>query len=232
MNTNLILYHGSPQIIEKPEFGKGKTYNDYGLGFYCTESLGLAKEWACTWQTSGYANKYQLSTDDLKVFSLSLGDSHILNWLALLMKHRTFRLSSDLAIEAKEYLIQEFSPHIQCYDVICGYRADDSYFSFATAFLSGTLSLEQLGSAMTLGELGEQVVLKSKKAFEQIQFESFEQAEKSIYFPKREQRDTQARTALKTESKQSRASDGIYILDILREEWKNDDSRLRRNLSK
>ena len=39
------LYHGSCDIIEKPVFGKGKRYNDYGLGFYCTDSLEMAKEW-------------------------------------------------------------------------------------------------------------------------------------------------------------------------------------------
>ena len=40
----IILYHGSPKIIENPIFGEGKTYNDYGQGFYCTEYLELAKE--------------------------------------------------------------------------------------------------------------------------------------------------------------------------------------------
>lgn len=45
--SKLIIYHGSPEIIEKPVFGKGKPYNDYGMGFYCTEHLELAKEWAC-----------------------------------------------------------------------------------------------------------------------------------------------------------------------------------------
>lgn len=39
------IYHGSNKIIEKPLFGFGKTYNDYGLGFYCTEVLDMAKEW-------------------------------------------------------------------------------------------------------------------------------------------------------------------------------------------
>ena len=39
------LYHGSKDIIEHPRYGAGKPYNDYGRGFYCTESLDLAKEW-------------------------------------------------------------------------------------------------------------------------------------------------------------------------------------------
>ena len=51
--SKLVLYHGSPGIIEKPVFGKGKAYNDYGRGFYCTEHIELAKEWACTEGTDG-----------------------------------------------------------------------------------------------------------------------------------------------------------------------------------
>ena len=43
----MILYHGSDSIVKSPEYGKGKFYNDYGRGFYCTENKELAKEWAC-----------------------------------------------------------------------------------------------------------------------------------------------------------------------------------------
>ena len=39
-----IIYHGSDHIIEKPKFGYGKTYNDYGVGFYCTENPNMAKD--------------------------------------------------------------------------------------------------------------------------------------------------------------------------------------------
>ena len=42
--SKLTVYHGSPVIIEKPQFGVGNPNNDYGLGFYCTETLALAKE--------------------------------------------------------------------------------------------------------------------------------------------------------------------------------------------
>lgn len=41
-----ILYHGSEFLIEKPEFGKVARHNDYGRGFYCTENIELAREWA------------------------------------------------------------------------------------------------------------------------------------------------------------------------------------------
>lgn len=38
------LWHGSRKIVEVPQFGLGKAHNDYGLGFYCTESIDLARE--------------------------------------------------------------------------------------------------------------------------------------------------------------------------------------------
>ena len=41
------LYHGSENIIDVPTYGKGARHNDYGKGFYCTEDIELAKEWAC-----------------------------------------------------------------------------------------------------------------------------------------------------------------------------------------
>ena len=58
--SKLILYHGSPEIIQSPVYGKGKINNDYGRGFYCTEHLELAKEWACTEGTDGYVNQYEV----------------------------------------------------------------------------------------------------------------------------------------------------------------------------
>ena len=42
-----------------------------------------------------------------------------------------------------------------------GYRADDSYFSFASDFINGAISYRQLCNAMCLGKLGQQFVLKS-----------------------------------------------------------------------
>lgn len=46
MENKIIIYHGSQEIIDTPTFGKGKLYNDFGLGFYCTLYEHLAKEWS------------------------------------------------------------------------------------------------------------------------------------------------------------------------------------------
>ncbi|HAL18981.1 MAG TPA: hypothetical protein DCO86_05130 [Spirochaetaceae bacterium] len=59
------IYHGSNSIIEKPVFGYGKVRNDYGLGFYCTEELDMAKEWGVSKNAGGYANIYKIEMDGL-----------------------------------------------------------------------------------------------------------------------------------------------------------------------
>lgn len=223
--SKLVLYHGSPDIIEKPAFGKGKAYNDYGRGFYCTEHIELAKEWACTEGTDGYANKYELDTSGLSVLNLSSEDYTILNWLAILMLHRKGRLSAPIAKQGQEYLIQNFLSDFQSYDAIIGYRADDSYFSFARAFVSNTISLKQLGRVMRLGKLGEQFVLKSPKAFEAIRFIDYTVADNAVYYAKRKARDDEARAAYMKELETDDIN-GIFMRDIIREEIKADDPRL------
>ena len=224
--SKLILYHGSSEIIEKPIFGKGKAYNDYGRGFYCTENFELAKEWACTEGIDGYANQYEIETDGLKILNLSSGEYTVLHWLALLMTYRKLRLSTPVMKRGAEWLKEHFLVNIEDYDVIIGYRADDSYFSFARAFVSNEISLGQLSHAMKLGKLGEQFVLKSREAFEAIQFVSYVASDNTIYYARRKARDDAARSAFFAELERD-YMDGIYIRDLIRGEVKADDPRLR-----
>ena len=228
MSNKIVVYHGSSKIIEKPVFGVGNPNNDYGLGFYCTENIELAKEWACSIETDGYANKYELDLSDLSVLSLTNGDFNILNWLFVLLENRKFRVGGDIAKQAKEYIFDNFSVDYKSYDIIKGYRADDSYFSFANAFLNNTISISQLEKAMVLGKLGEQVVALSEKAFNSFSFVESSPAPKEIYLPKKLARDTEAREEFKKEKKRVSILTEKYVLDIIREEWKNDDDRLQR----
>ena len=224
--SKLVLYHGSPEIIEKPIFGKGKTYNDYGRGFYCTENLDLAKEWACTEGIDGYANQYEIETENLKILNLSSGEYTILHWLALLMTYRKLRLSTPVMKRGAEWLREHFLVPVDEYDAVIGYRADDSYFSFARAFVNNEISLGQLNYAMKLGKLGEQFVLKSREAFERIQFISYQASDNTIYYARRKARDDAARAAFFALLENDDLS-GIYMRDIVREEVKPDDPRIR-----
>lgn len=223
----MIIYHGSKDIIEKPEFGKGNAKNDYGLGFYCTENVELAKEWACIDnETNGYANRYEIDLDKYRVLDLREKRYTILNWMAILLKFRTFDVNSPISAQAKQYLIENFYVDVNDYDVIIGYRADDSYFSFAKDFINNTISVEQLSEAMRLGELGIQIVLKSKRAFETLKYMNYELAECDEYYVKRISRDKKARETYLSGYRKNFVTDGTFVMDIIRKGLKNGDTIL------
>lgn len=226
--SEIIIYHGSENIIETPEYGKGKPYNDYGRGFYCTEYIDLAKEWACNEKHGGYANKYLLNTDGLNVLDLNENEYCILHWLSVLLTNRKFTLDTDIGKAAKDYILKNFPVDTSKADIIKGYRANDSYFSYARDFLQNGISVKRLSQVMKLGNLGNQIVLVSPKAFEQIKFVGYEDAPQSIHFPLRKTRDELARTEyLSNRQGNTFNPDDILIVDILRGEIKANDPCLQ-----
>lgn len=228
MDKLISIYHGSKHIVEIPTFGLGRKNNDFGLGFYCTESIDLAKEWAVSSLSDGFANHYTLDTEYLNILNLNSPDYTILNWMAVLLDHRLFSIKTPVARRAKQYLTRHFGVNVNAYDLITGYRADDSYFDYAEAFLNNTITVEQLSRVMQLGKLGEQIVVKSKFAFSKMKYEGFETAEKDMYYVLRKARDDEAnQTYLDILEEES---DGLYIQDIIRGGILNDDPRIPRNL--
>ena len=232
MNTK-ILYHGSKEIIEKPTLRGGKETNDYGYGFYCTESIELANEWACPDNNDGYANKYELDMTGLNALDLTKPEYNILNWMALLLQFRIPKGMTPNDEMAREYILKNFSIDLTKVDVIIGYRADDSYFSFARDFLKNTITVAQLSRAMELGKLGIQVVLHSEKAFEQLKYIESTIADNETYYTKRRARDLMAKEEYREATKLSSVTqDDLFIMDIIRQEVKNDDPRIQRNISR
>ena len=224
--AKIEIYHGSKDIIEKPYYHGGKAENDYGFGFYCTKSLELAKEWSCSNnENNGFANKYSIDLSGLKILDLTDKRYSILNWIAILLKFRTFDLINDISIQAKEYLIKNFYIDVNKYDIVIGYRADDSYFSFARDFVNNTIPVRKLSQAMELGQLGKQIVIVSELAFSKLHFEGFDTADRLEYFTKRKARDEKAREDyLKGTRKSSTLANDVFVVDIMRKGLKDGDS--------
>ena len=130
------------------------------------------------------------------------------------------------AEEAKEYLQKHFFVDISQYDVVTGYRADDSYFSFAQDFVSGLISFQKLSEAMRLGKLGEQIVLKSEKAFQQLKFIGYEVADAEEYYIKKNEREREARKEYRRNKKGNANINDLFMIDIMREGIQNGDARL------
>lgn len=221
------LFHGSPGIIEKPEFGVGNPRNDYGPGFYCTREIELAKEWACPTQNDGFANRYLFDMAGLEVLDLSDKRYNILNWLAILLENRIFDITTPVARDAKDFIISRFIPEYRSKDVIIGYRADDSYFSFAKAFINNAIPLSSLTTAMKLGKLGLQTCVKSEAAFSRLTFQGAIAADGDEFFIRKCTRDRKAREDYLKLLEENNGRDAIYIMDIIRQDWRNDDERLQ-----
>lgn len=228
MNKLITLYHGSDKIIDKPIFGEGRKNNDFGLGFYCTEDESLAKEWAVSNLNDGFANRYILDSEYLNILELNNSKYTILNWIAILVEHRLFSIKTPIARKAKQYLIDNFSINVNAYDVIVGYRADDSYFDYAESFINNAITVEQLSKAMKLGKLGEQIVIKSETAFSRLKFDGYSIANKEKYYSLRLSRNNEANSTYFDILNES--NDGLFIQDIIRGNITNEDPRIPRNI--
>lgn len=228
MSKEKIIYHGSHNIIETPTFGVGSPNNDYGLGFYCTEYIDLAKEWACDQLSGGYANKYSIDMTGLKILNLKAKEYSIIHWVSVLLKNRKVTLNTDIEREGMYYILDNFPVDTESADVIIGYRANDSYFSYARDFLSNAITVKRLTQVMRLGNLGNQIVVKSKLAFSRLKFLGYETAPQEIHYPLRKKRDELARNAYLSDRKGSiLSSDSLLLVDIIRGGIKPNDPRLQ-----
>ena len=163
----IILYHGSPNKVVVPQFGFGEGKHDYGKGFYLTENIELAKEWAVCRpdEMNGWVHKYELETDDLRI--LDFQEHNILFWLAELMKHRDASDSRRYKVLSKKF-IDEYGIDTSEYDVIKGWRANASYFYIAKEFVRDNIDIEILEELLSLGGLGIQYCIKSELAYSKL----------------------------------------------------------------
>ena len=217
------IYHGGERIVRTPSFGTGRPYNDFGLGFYCTESPQYAAEWAVRSGRNGFVSAYTIDSDGLRVINLCGSQYNPLHWLGLLFNYREFDLSSDTAYRARDYINKYFSVDHQACDCTIGYRADNRCFMFAQDFLDAKLSYMSFRSAITGDDSNRQFVLKSNRAFDRIIFTGYEPALREASFPVRQSREIKYMKSVKP------FIDGndFFITDLIEGEIKPYDTRLR-----
>lgn len=200
------LYHGSPKIVRTPAFRTGSSGNDFGIGFYCTDSFDIASEWAAGRTSSGagptdqvtglsadgFVNIYKLNDSGLRILDLGSPQYCILHWLGVLLSYREFDTLTPRAYQARDYLRTAFGVDHQNYDCIVGWRADNVHFAFAQFFLNGMISYEQLRDAVRLSGLGRQIVIKSNRAFDRLLFNGYEIVRRRDLYPVRVAREQRA----------------------------------------
>ena len=72
-----------------------------------------------------------------------------------------------------------------------------------------------------------QVMVRSERAFDRLQFVEAHAAPRSIWLPRREQRDRAARTRYFDHERNARRKGDLFIANIIDEEIGPDDARLR-----
>ncbi len=161
------LYHGSPNKVIVPQYGLGEEKHDYGKGFYLTENVELAKEWAVCRpdEINGWVHQYELDTTDLKI--LDFQQNNALSWLAELMKHRDASDSKRYKVLSQKF-IAKYGIDTDEYDIIKGWRANASYFYIAKEFVRDNIDMEILEELLSLGGLGIQFCLKSELAYSRL----------------------------------------------------------------
>lgn len=163
----LILFHGTPDKIVVPTYGHCNEKHDYGMGFYLTESIELAREWAVCrpTDTNGWVHEYELDTDGLKILDFQQHDVFV--WLAELMKHREADDSKRYRMLAERF-IAKYGVDTNGYDVVKGWRANASYFYIAKEFVRDNVDMDILEELLSLGGLGIQYCIKSKRAYSKL----------------------------------------------------------------
>lgn len=80
---------------------------------------------------------------------------------------------------------------------------------------------------MHLGLLGEQVVLKSRRAFDALSFDRAIAADGNLYYARRLERDHKARHNYHSLRMEGLRDDDLLAIDIVRNKYTNDDIQIR-----
>ena len=213
MGENIItVYHGSDQIIEKPEFGKGHMYNDYGRGFYLTQKKDLAGEWAVLRTGfAGYINEYELNLAGLNI--LDTEEITIENLMAILIKNREIDFA-EVFTDNRNLFVEKYDMDISGYDIIWGIRANDRFYSYMRGFITGLITKEAVKELLNLGDWGIQICLKSARSFDNIKLIGYSEASRDIYYKNAQNRNQLAGDLYrKTDRKILR--EGSFITDLI-----------------
>ena len=217
------IYHGSKVIIDKPIHKGSEKTNDYGPSFYLTIDLDAAKSWACRNDSLGIVSEYYIddrSFKNLKILDLTQKDKYsVLNWVAILMHFRT--LSNSFVKENKRTIewLEQYYIDVDEYDVIIGFRADDSYFRFPISFVSNNFSFDDLEDVFLSGNLGVQYAFMSEKAIKLLKFQRAIECD-SVFLGRHYAAVSEASKAFDELLNRPIDPDKTYILDMMR---KNDE---------
>lgn len=144
----IVLYHGSKQLVEFPEIRTVRFNKDFYFGFYCTLYHDQAVKWACRFFGCGIMNEYAYAPDaSLRV--LKFGEMTE-EWLDFITACRR-GVSHD-------------------YDIVEGPMANDTIFNYVEDFASGKISREAFWALARFKRPTHQISFHTARALSTLTF--------------------------------------------------------------
>lgn len=154
----MILYHGSTELVDKPEIRVGQIFLDFGVGFYTTTSYEQAERWSRIKMhrnnvSKGYVSIYELDLEkaekELCVKRFECADE---KWLSFVVNNRN---GKDTGISA---------------DMHIGPVADDNVYQSIRLFETGAYDAEYTVKKLKTEVLHDQWVLHTDKILTYLKF--------------------------------------------------------------
>ena len=112
--------------------------------------------------------RFLLIRPSLRCLSIDAAED-ILSWMAILMRHRPGTDSRRWDLIQQRF-IEKYYIDVDAYDVVFGYRANDSYLAIAKQFARGEIGVGILVRLLKLGSFGIQVCVKSRLAYTRLRY--------------------------------------------------------------
>lgn len=149
----MIVYHGSAEVIKKPDVKFSKKYLDFGRGFYLTTYENQAKKWALRkgmrLEKSGVVNVYDMKEDwkDYKVLSFKKENEQWLDFVC--------------ACRQGENLNKD-------YDIIIGNVANDDVFKTVDMYFRGLWDKKRVLEELRYYKMNDQICIVNQKVLEEV----------------------------------------------------------------
>lgn len=154
----MILYHGSTVLVDTPEIRKGKTFLDFGAGFYTTTSYAQAERWAKikmrrenkdTGYVAIYEFDYESALENTVIRRFPTAD---MEWLLFVVNNR------------------QGIPFAERVDMHIGPVADDNVYQSIRFFETGILNAEETVKRLKTEVLQDQWTFHTDKILSYCKF--------------------------------------------------------------
>ena len=154
----MILYHGSTDLVDKPEIRKSDVYLDFGIGFYTTTSFEQAERWARIKMrrkniSIGYVTVYEFDIEKAeKELVIKRFDNADEEWLSFVVNNRNGNIIDNKT------------------DMHVGPVADDNVYQSIRLFETGAYDAEYTVKKLKTEVLHDQWTLHSNEILKYLNF--------------------------------------------------------------